>query len=144
MAACKSGHAGAVSLLLSRGARVDTTYGSELVMAVSVDVVDALLTSVPALSAHLGRALVAAAGANRLGVVCALLRHGADPLHENGVALCEAAYQNHRAVLEALLKAGGPRMYGSAAVGNALKLARRWGRDDVAETLATLQHRVDL
>ncbi|GFR50789.1 hypothetical protein Agub_g13054 [Astrephomene gubernaculifera] len=135
MAACAAGHATTVATLVKRGAQIDVTHGSELLVAAHPRVVESLLSAAPSLSAHLGTALVAAAGANRPDVVSELLRHGADPMFDNCMALSEAAYQGHRTIAELLLQAAGPRLRNSSALTAAAVLARRWGRTEVAALL---------
>ncbi|GLC36208.1 hypothetical protein PLESTB_001368300 [Pleodorina starrii] len=137
LAACRAGHAATVALLLRRGAKADTDGGAELVAAAHPDVVDELLSAVPGLVVHLGAALLAAASANRLEVVSALLRHGADPVFRGGMVLTEVAFKGHVAVLEVLLKSGGARLRESGALDAALDLARTWGRVEVLQLLAT-------
>ncbi|GLC55116.1 hypothetical protein PLESTB_000945600 [Pleodorina starrii] len=136
LAACQAGHAATAALLLRRGAQVDGQGGTELAQAGSPHVVDELLAAVPDLRTHLDAALVAAASDNRLAVVSALLRHGADAGHRSGLALQEAAFLGHSTVVETLLRAGGAGLRSSGALRAVLEMARCWCRPDIVQLLA--------
>ncbi|EFJ43732.1 hypothetical protein VOLCADRAFT_96152 [Volvox carteri f. nagariensis] len=141
LAAIQGGHAATVALLLHRGAKVDTDGGAELLAAAHPQIVDGLMAAVPGLSAHLGPALLAAASSNRVNVVSALLRHGADPTFRGGMALQEAAFRSHVDVLKVLLQADRDRLRDIGAVEAALKWARCFGRMEVLKLLGGLPFR---
>ncbi|GIL49876.1 hypothetical protein Vafri_6177 [Volvox africanus] len=136
LVACQGGHAAAAALLIRYGAKVDREGGSELVQAGHPHVVDELLAAVPDLRVHLDQALVASASDNRLAVASALLRHGADPSYGGGLALQEAAFMGHTAVLKLLLESGGALLRTSGVLKSVLEMARKWCRPGVVQMLA--------